>query len=171
MWWVRCLHPSSTTLWNSIYYTFIQPLWVSSHRNPTQTSLGRMKKLLEEFRSKSFMTKPWERQIQLGFKDPNSVRTFLLSLLCLLTDFPHGARKSWHRAMWAKLSLAPCSEFLGKRLSLAWFMSSAHPWMDQPWPERWDMRVPQLGSGASSRSVWDITTLQGNHMIREQEKL
>ena len=65
---------------------------VASDRNPTQTSLGRIK-IVEELQTKGFKSKPWKRQIQLGSRiqtlpDPLEPPVSADLILSLLTYIP-----------------------------------------------------------------------------------
>lgn len=119
-----------------------------------------------------------EKADTAGLKDPNTARSPWASCLCWPnpvsadihtclwwhTDILTGQEKECHRGSQAMVSLAPCSEFLGK-IGLVYVR---YPHLDWSiWLER---RIPvaQIWPGASSYSIWNMTTVQGNHIITVQ---
>lgn len=87
------VHPLSLiTPWNSTYHTFVQLLWVASDRNWTQTTLGRVKKLLEEFQSKRCLDQTMGKADTAGLQWSKVCQNIPPGLPSLLTDFSHRTR-------------------------------------------------------------------------------
>lgn len=115
------VHPiSSTTLWNSIYHTFVHPLWLQVKPSPTEISLRLNEEDIRWILKQNVSQSNHRKGTYTGLQRPTYCQNIppqpTVCWPCWQTSL---TRQGTEPQTILSHTLAPCSEFLEKRLWMA----------------------------------------------------